>query len=288
MSEKLSTTNLAKQIGVDSKALFSDLNLYGYIVRDNSKWLLTELGIRFGGEYVEHKEYGRFIVWPRNLIIDKSLSAGKRLTATQLAGQVGLNAKRINQILSELGWIDRKEDGWHISSLGLLAGGEQREEKKHATLYTVWHDTVLKNRNFRHSVREFMGEDSDLLSTDKSFSRFKQKFDAKHRTADGHYVRSKGELIIDNWLYIAGLVHAYERKLPIDDEVYSNFYLPQGKVYIQFWGSDLGPIDTVTRAEKLAAYRSHNFNLIEIEADQIDELDQRLPQALRNFGIKAY
>lgn len=32
------------------------------------------------------------------------------------------------------------------------------------------------------------------------------------------------------------IVHAYERKLPIEEEVYCDFYLPNGKVYIEFWG----------------------------------------------------
>lgn len=288
MSEKLSTTNLAKRNGVDAKALFSELHHYGYIVRHDNKWLLTEIGARFGGEYITHSQYGQFIVWPGNLIIDKYLSSGQRYSATQLGEKVGLNAKKINQLFSELGWINKDEQGWHISEAGLRAGGEQREDKSSSTLFTVWHDTVLKNRNFNHSIREFLGADSDSLSTDKSFSSFKQKFEAKHRTSDGHYVRSKGELLIDNWLYMAGVVHAYERKLPIEEEVYSNFYLPSGKVYIQYWGTDSGPIESNTRAKKLKAYQENGFSLIEIEEHEIDQLDQLLPSALRKFGIKAY
>ncbi len=288
MSEKISTTNLAKLKNIEPKALFSELRHYGYIVRHDKRWVLTDLGKRFGGEYIQHSEYGPFIVWPANLLIDKSLSAAKQLSATQLGERVGLNAKKINQILNELGWIDRINDGWHISDSGLKAGGEQREDKNTATFFTVWHDTILKNRNFTHSVKEFLGTDSDSLSTDKSFSGFKQKFAAKHRTSDGHYVRSKGEMIIDNWLYMAGLVHAYERKLPIEEEAYSNFYLPGGKVYIQYWGSDSGPIETKIRHQKLKAYTEHGFNLIEIEEEEIDRLDQILPHALRKFGIKAW
>jgi len=34
----------------------------------------------------------------------------------------------------------------------------------------------------------------------------------KYRTEDGHWVRSKAELIIDNWLYRGRIVHAYERR----------------------------------------------------------------------------
>lgn len=288
MQEKLSTTNLAKKNDVDSKVLFSELNQYGYIVRHDNKWVLTNLGISCGGEYVTHSEYGQFIVWPKNLVVDKTLNNKTRFTATQIGEKVGLNAKKINQILNELGWIDKVSNGWQLSELGLKAGGEQREDKNNRSLYTLWHSIVLKNRNFKNSIQEFLGTDADSLSTDKSFSSFKKKFDAKHRTSDGHYVRSKGELIIDNWLYMAGLVHAYERKLPIEEEVYSNFYLPSGKVYIQFWGSDAGPVDTVTKQAKRRIYIDHGFNLIEIESDEIEKLDQLLAHSLRKFGIKAH
>lgn len=49
---------------------------------------------------------------------------------------------------------------------------------------------------------------------------FREKFPATHRAADGHMVRSRAEMLIDNWLYMAEIVHAYERKLPIEEDVY--------------------------------------------------------------------
>ncbi|WP_226036714.1 hypothetical protein [Aquibacillus saliphilus] len=64
---------------------------------------------------------------------------------------------------------------------------------------------------------------------------------AKHRSADGHYVRSRAEMLIDNWLYMSEIVHAYERKLPIEEDVYTDFYLPVGKVYIEYWGLEDEP-----------------------------------------------
>ncbi|WP_375748883.1 glycerol kinase [Vibrio sp. HN007] len=288
MTEKISTTALAKLRDTEPKLLFGELAKYGYIVRHEDKWVLTDIGEKFGGEYATHPKYGQFVIWPENLLIDTAISAGEMFTATQLGEKLGLNAKKINQLLNELGWINKEEDGWHITELGLKAGGEQRKAKSSSSLYTVWHDTVQKNRNLQNSVKEFLGTDSDTLSTDKSFSSFRQKFEAKHRTADGHYVRSRGELLIDNWLYMAGLAHAYERKLPIAEESYSDFYLPAGKVYIQYWGTDNGPVPEKTRADKLAVYEKHHFNLIQLEETDLDNLDDILPKALRKYGIKAY
>lgn len=285
MTDKISTTALAKQKNTDSKTLFNQLNQLGYIVRHNDKWQLTNTGLRFGGEYVDHKEFGSFIVWPSNLLIDTSISAGVRLTATQIGDKLGLNAKKINQILNELGWMNKEEDGWHLTDLGVQAGGEPREPKNASSQFIVWHDTILRDKNFRRSVSEFLGTDSDTVSTDKSFSSFQQKFSAKHRTSDGHYVCTKEEMLIDNWLYMAGLVHAYQRKLPIEEELYCNFYLPSGRVYIQLWDKTQTEI---SREAVLAIYHRYNFNIIELEKHDTDNLDNILPSALRTFGVKAY
>lgn len=103
--------------------------------------MLTERGESFGGEYVEHKKFGIFIVWPENLLIDLDSFSGKTLTATQLGNAFQLSAKKINLLLNELGWITKEEDGWHVTSTGLKAGGEQREDK--ATKTCLWCGTTL-------------------------------------------------------------------------------------------------------------------------------------------------
>ena len=41
--------------------------------------------------------------------------------------------------------------------------------------------------------------------------RNKQVKIGKYRCLDGHLVRSKGELIIDNYLFFLGLSHVYEK-----------------------------------------------------------------------------
>ncbi|EHZ2643988.1 glycerol kinase [Vibrio parahaemolyticus] len=288
MSEKISTSALAKMRNIDAKLLFSDLKRAGYITRQEDKWILTEEGAKFGGEYVDHPKFGPFIVWPTSLHIELNPTSGKTLSATQLGDKLRLNAKRINQLLSELGWISKSEDGWQVTEAGIRAGGQQRADKESQNTFVVWHDVVLRNKRLKQSVVEFLGQDAESHSTDKSYSSFRQKFEAKHRTLDGHYVRSKGELLIDNWLYLAGIVHAYERQLPIEQEVMSDFYLPAGKLYLQFWGSDSGETPEIEREAIRAVYQQHNFNLIEVEPSELDKLDEVLPKRLRQFGIQAY
>ena len=288
MSEKISTSALAKMRQIEAKLLFADLKRAGYIVRKDDHWILTEEGTKYGGEYVDHPKFGPFIVWPTNLHIELATSSGKTYSATQLGEKLKLNAKRMNQLLSELGWISKSDEGWSLTEAGIRAGGHLRVDKESNHTFVVWHDIVLRNKRLKQSVIEFLGQDAESHSTDKSLSNFRQKFEAKHRTLDGHYVRSKGELLIDNWLYLAGVVHAYERQLPIAQDVTSDFYLPSGKVYLQFWGSDTGEMSEAEQEKIRAVYKQHSFNLIEVEASEVDRLDEVLPKRLRQFGIQAY
>ncbi|KJY84468.1 glycerol kinase [Vibrio galatheae] len=288
MSDKISTTSLAKLRDLDPKQLFNDLKSAGYINRAEEGWLLTQLGGKFGGEYVDHPKFGKFIVWPENLLIDTIATSGKTLSATQLGERFSLSAKKVNQLLQELGWIERGENGWLVTTSGLTVGGYQREDKQNDALFVVWHDSIARNKRLKQSVVEFSGQDAQTHATDKSLSSFRQKFEAKHRTLDGHYVRSKGELIIDNWLYMNGIVHSYDRQLPIEQDVLSDFYLPSGKVYLQYWGTDTGTTSEHQQQTLRALYQQHNFALIEVYPDEIEKLDDVLPLKLKPYGIKAY
>ena len=91
---------------------------------------------------------------------------------------------------------------------------------------------------------------------------FRSKFPANIRTEDGHKVRSRAEQLIDNWLYHKGIVHAYERKVPIEEEVYSDFFIPIGrKVWIEFWG--LNELKYQKRREvKKSFYKKYEKNLV--------------------------
>jgi hypothetical protein len=112
---------------------------------------------------------------------------------------------------------------------------------------------------------------------------FRDKFPASYRTEDGHQVRSRAELTIDNWLYHKGIVHSYERKVPIDEEIYCDFFIPLGqKVWIEFWGSD--EVKYLKRKElKKKFYNQHKKNLIELEDKDIEKLDDIMPIKLRPF-----
>ena len=126
--------------------------------------------------------------------------------------------------------------------------------------------------------------------TEKSIEElsFREKFEAKHRSADGHFVRSKAEMLIDNWLYMAEIVHAYERKLPIEEDVYSDFYIPTGKVYVEYWGYENDQKYLARKQKKIEIYKKYGFNLIELNDKEVQNLDDFLPRLLLKYGVQAY
>ena len=111
---------------------------------------------------------------------------------------------------------------------------------------------------------------------------FRSKFPANYRTDDGHLVRSKAEQIIDNWLYRREIVHAYERRVPIEEELFCDFFIPIGKVWIEYWG--LEDKEYLKRKElKKELYKKNDKNLIELTDKDIENLDDLLPLKLRPY-----
>jgi hypothetical protein len=118
---------------------------------------------------------------------------------------------------------------------------------------------------------------------EKEETSFRSKFKATIRAEDGHMVRSRAEKMIDDWLYHKGIVHAYERRVPIEEEVYCDFFIPIGqKVWIEFWG--LEEEKYLKRKElKKQFYKKHEKHLIELNNKDIENLDDILPIKLRPF-----
>ncbi len=116
-------------------------------------------------------------------------------------------------------------------------------------------------------------------------SSFRDKFPPQHRTTDGHWVRSRAEQLIGNWLYMAGIVHAYERQLPIEEDMYCDFYIPAGKVYLEYWGMERDAKYAARKQAKLALYHKYSLNLIELADEHIRNLDDCLPKLLLKYGV---
>ncbi|WP_430009834.1 hypothetical protein [Methylophaga lonarensis] len=304
--KKLSTSALAKQIGLSSKDLFIKLADKGYIQRENEEWQLTDEGQRKGGEYVESSKYGKYITWPEGLLADEqevsseiNTGAGysETLTARIIGAHFDISANKINFILSELGWLQKGIKGWVVTEQGKKLGGQQSEDRKSGIPYVRWPKDILERKSLKESIAQVQGTSSESepdtspdnsADSQKSDVGFREKFEAKHRSADGHFVRSKAEMLIDNWLYMAEIVHAYERKLPIEEDVYCDFYIPTGKVYIEYWGYENDPKYLARKKKKIEIYSKYGFNLIELNDQDVQNLDDVLPRFLLKYGVQAY
>ncbi len=283
MSEekRLSTTQLAKLRGVSQEQMFGQLTAQGLIEKQEDKWQLTDAGTAAGGVYLTGK-YGQYVAWPEDFQLPTAAAkpeAAKLLTATVLWQHFELSPNKMNYILSEQGWIKKGLKGWLVT--------EQGEDSRSGIPYVRWPEKITRNRALKDNVDNIKGVDKPKTDTDKMDS-FRHKFEATHRTTDGHFVRSKAEMLIGNWLYMAEIVHAYERKLPIEEEMYCDIYIPTGKVYIEFWGYENDAKYQARKQEKLAIYQKYNFNLIELTDKDVLNLDDILPRLLLKFGVQAY
>lgn len=107
---------------------------------------------------------------------------------------------------------------------------------------------------------------------------FRQKWPANYRCEDGHYVRSKNEQLVDNWLYHHNICHAYE-PLVVDRrngrEYLSDFFLPQIALYIEVWGYETAEY-LQKKACKIEAYRTNDLLLLQLTDEDVRNLDDCL------------
>ena len=145
----------------------------------------------------------------------------------------------------------------------------------------------IANDEYLQTVIKFdrAGRPSSRLSPE-TVSRLKTLFNeskrvrtyddnAQYRADDGHWVRSKAELEIDNWLYKNRVVHAYETMIPGAKRCDFEIPTKNGPVYIEFWGLNHTKY-LKDKANKKKIYKDHNLNLIELEQKDLKNLDEIL------------
>lgn len=300
MSKKISTSALAKLCAVPVKDVVQRLLNLGLIEEKDGTKTLTELGFASGGEYQESEKYGKYIVWPDEIDLrtvndersnNESLGSSRAtpISSSKIGEKFDLSAQVVNNVLSELGWIKKGLKGWCITEQGRKHNGVELTHSTSGVPYVKWPESIFDSKALNETIAQFKGaEQKQKPAEEKESVDFREKFEAKLRTTDGHFVRSKAEMLIDNWLYMAEIVHAYERKLPIEEDVYSDFYIPTGKVYIEYWGYEEDEKYLNRKQKKIEIYKKYGFNLIEICDKEVQNLDDHLPRLLLKFGITSY
>lgn len=302
--EYISTTSLANELEIKPADLFQKLKSLSWIERKSDKWVLTELGKQKGGQTRTNPKFGEFIVWPENISFDNDKTSvkpkSKLLNATALGEYFKTSNKRINLLLNELGWIEKTIQGWGLTQLGKKLGGKQFEHETSGSTYVLWPDLILQNKDllevFQEASKDEHATKKTIQVTEKSNTEtvddFRKKYKAEYRTKDGHYVRSKAELTIDDSLYLWGIAHAYEKKLPNTEKtVYSDFHIPSGNerpkaVYIEYWGMENDENYNKRKAEKIKIYEELGLNLIQLNDSDIKNIEDSLQKHLLKYGIK--
>ncbi len=218
--------------------------------------------------------------------VNVPLDPSATLNATSLGEQFKLNSRRMNLVFAELGWITKERKGWVLTQQGKALGAAQKEHHQTGVPYILWPESISGNKVLLATLKSLNGESDEhspkILKEDNSF---RERYAATHRATDGHWVRSKAEMLIDNWLYMSGIAHAYERQLPIEEELYCDFYIPEGKVYIEYWGFEKDPQYNARKKVKQEIYKKYGLSLIELADEHIKNLDDHLPKVLLKFNV---
>ena len=129
----------------------------------------------------------------------------------------------------------------------------------------------------------------------KTVKPLKEGYINNYRCTDGHWVKSKAEREIDNYLFTPNIPHIYEKPIPIgknkEDIIHPDFCLPnylgQGKdVYIEHWGYN--DADYLQKEQfKLEQYTKLHLTVVcTYENEDSADIETTLNQKLNKRFIK--
>lgn len=127
----------------------------------------------------------------------------------------------------------------------------------------------------------------------KDITILDDSYEGKFTCTDGHVVKSKSEMIIDNWLFEHGIPHAYEKKLPIDanesHDLHPDFCLPGYRddpddVYIEYWGyNESNKEYTKSKNYKMKVYKQLKVTVICLEEKDIMDINASMSRKLKFY-----
>lgn len=289
----VSTTALAKKLNIPVQQLFATLKDYGWIQRHEGIWVLTPKGEFEGGSYHDSRRFGRYIVWPPSVEKHQLLAAiesNQRITAAAMRRYYPrLHPRQINRALAELGLQQHSILGWELTAFGRTLGGQQEESESTGAFYVSWPHEIID-----HTVihRELSKQSDQIHRQPVALPGEPDLFGDGETTApscigiDGHILQTALQMRVCDWLYLAQLSHAYQRALPVEELVLADFYLPMGNIYIDCWEADVPASQLSSRLLKRELYRQFDLRHIEINAGDVERLDEVLGRGLLGFGIR--
>lgn len=126
----------------------------------------------------------------------------------------------------------------------------------------------------------------------KEFDPLDAEYEGNLIPEDGHIVKSKSEMIIDNHLYSHNIKHGYELPLILDDEngkkvtLHPDFYIPDKELYIEHWGyGEENKKYTESKEYKIKLYNLNKITVICTTEEDIPQIASILPYKLKNYKI---
>ena len=208
-----------------------------------------------------------------------------------------VSSRKLNTIFNELGWVTKPPydvGGWKATRTGKRNGGVDIPPQGNGSPYVKWAPNTAENKALLSAVRRMLGEPENqseapiAISMDENFEP-PNKANSK-KSSDGHWVRSRGELLIDNYLFGTRIAHAYESEIFLQDgsKMVPDFkaITPTGNVYIEFWGMEGKPEYDKRREKKKQLYKENGLELVEIFPKHLDNLDAYLNAVFVRYGVK--
>lgn len=133
--------------------------------------------------------------------------------------------------------------------------------------------------------KKFLNNDIEDISNKKK-KITKEKYAYSYLSDDGHPARSRGEQLIDNYLFNHDIKHAYEKVIVSEvsgNELTCDWYLPDYDVYIEFWGVENSKRYEDSKDYKLKIYKECGLELFELTPDDVN---LRLDYCFQKFKFK--
>jgi hypothetical protein len=312
----LSTSALAKRLKLPIQQLFVTLRDYGWIDRRGNSWALTAKGELHGGSYQDSQRYGRYIVWPETLLehpLITAIESNQRIFPGGMRRYYPhLSTRQINRALAELGLQRSTPRGHELTELGKHFGGRQDVDEEHALSVISWPHEIVDNPVVHRELHRLASAGTEEYPTDEANATTSQPAEASPPAPDrqtpdlfassdaarpgaslparigldGHRVSSLLQLRVCDWLYSAQLAHAHGRRLPVEESLSADFYVPAAGLYIECWERDVPTRILSRRLRTREVCRELGLSYLEIAADDIERIEDLLSARLAKLGIR--
>ncbi|MBD2859648.1 hypothetical protein IB286_11595 [Spongiibacter sp. KMU-158] len=294
--DNLSTSALARELGLPLQQLFSTLQDYGWISKLEDGWALTGKGEFEGGRYVNSKRYGRYIVWPKTLLEHPLLQALEHiqmLSSSALGRELGISSRQVNRLLLAMGVMVRAGQGWRPTPLGLELGAQSVLSQDSGMTHLLWpesfaeHPGLIRLSQASKPLELVEANTSETALGDDLFAE-QAKAPVSFQGLDGHTYYCQVRWQLAQWLYLAGLRYAKNALLPLEQELRADFYLPDWHIFIECWGGQETPSALSKRLERQSVYAQHGLHVVDVHSDELPQLDDVLGRRLADLNVDFY